>query len=371
MSIFARLFSSDLVRYRSFQFVFAAAALNFLVPAISYMVAPHLAVQTMDDVNRMLGGPAWPAESGQVWHMLAVGNVMTLGVLCAVIGFDVLRNYRMLPALIFLKSFSALYSLFLGFTLAGAPAFFAVFVLDGTTALLLAIFGVVGHRAALRLPERQQPLPWWAYALIRPRRVQAHLAEVAAKRSQPAPALWQMLQWTGHMWRRVLFDLDSVGSGGGAPVRSTRRARFLQFKGFRAVALVAERAIAPFDMSGLATDESRVIRHLLAAHHDGMEFAYDLEMLSFRAGALDRLRLQVDSVVTGRHPRAQWLRDLCVYEGYHERLLDGVVLALAGRLPTSGNPDTSFFAMLDWAIAKQAAPRATSPISSPALASPT
>ncbi len=371
MSIFARLLASALVRYRAFQLVFAAAALNFILPAISYIVAPELAVQTMDDVNRLLGGPAWPSETGQVWHMLAVGNVMTLGVLCAVIGFDVLRHHRMLPALVFLKAFSAFYSFYLALSLDGVPAFFAVFALDGTTALLLWIFGVVGHRAALRLPARKQPLPWWAYALIRPRRVQAHLEIIAARQGQPAPTLWQMLLWTGHMWRRVLLDLDSVGSGGGASVRKTWRARWLRVKAIRALALIGERAIAPLDMSGLATDDDRVMRHLLAAHHDGMEFAYDLEMLSLRPGALARLRVQVEAIVDGRHPRGEWLRDLCVYEGYHERLLAGVDLALSGALPRSENPDTSFFAMLDWARSRAPSPRWPTTATPSPSASPT
>lgn len=79
---------------RTFQLVYLAIALNFIIPAISYIVAPHLAVQTMDDVNRLLGGGAWPVEHSQVWHMLAVGNVMTLGMMCLMIMLDVERLDR-------------------------------------------------------------------------------------------------------------------------------------------------------------------------------------------------------------------------------------------------------------------------------------
>ena len=315
--------------YRAFQFVYAAVALNFLIPAISYIVAPELAVATMNDVNLALGGPVWPVEQGHVWHMLAVGNVMTLGVLCVVIGVDVVRCIAMLPALLFLKLFSAFYSLGLALTLDGVPAFFAVFVLDGTTAVLLGIFGVVGYRAARRLPLLEQPVPLWSYVLLRPRRVQARLVEISAQTGSPAPTLWQMAQWTLRMWHRIVFCLDSVGSGGGEPVRTTWRAQILAPKALRFFALVSARAIAPLDMSGLACSPARVIRHLCGAHHDGIEFAYDLEMLSTFPGALDALETEVRAIVDGTHPRAEWLRDLCVYEGYHERLLDGVERARA------------------------------------------
>ena len=64
---------------RAFQVVYTILVLNFLLPAISYIVAPQMTYQTLDQVNRLLGGGPYPAvESGHLWHMLGTGNVFTL-----------------------------------------------------------------------------------------------------------------------------------------------------------------------------------------------------------------------------------------------------------------------------------------------------
>ena len=79
---------------RTFKVVYALVALNFILPAISYIVAPALALGTLDQVNRALGGGAYPfVESGQLWHMLGVGNVMTLGFMCLLLLVDLRRFY--------------------------------------------------------------------------------------------------------------------------------------------------------------------------------------------------------------------------------------------------------------------------------------
>ena len=72
--------------YRVFRWVYAFLTLNFVLPAISYIVEPDALVTSMDRINRVLGGgPYAPIESGQVWHMLAVGNVMRLGWMCGLL----------------------------------------------------------------------------------------------------------------------------------------------------------------------------------------------------------------------------------------------------------------------------------------------
>ena len=131
----------------AFRAVYALLVANFLLPAISYVVAPATAEATMDRLNRLLGGGAFPAGESPLWHMLAVGNVMTLAFLCALLLVDLRRFYPALPALLFLKGFSALYSLLIAIADPRLPAFFAVFVLDGATTLAMWLFATRAHRA--------------------------------------------------------------------------------------------------------------------------------------------------------------------------------------------------------------------------------
>jgi len=149
--------------------VFAILAAQFLAPAVSYLVQPAVALGTLDTINRMLGGGPYVAHenTGHVWHMLAVGNVMTLGFMCALLAIDLPRFYPALPSLAFLKAFSALFSL--GLALTGAPPmFFAVFALDGATTLVMLVFGVRAWRAWVRAQGRGVPASFWASLLPPP-----------------------------------------------------------------------------------------------------------------------------------------------------------------------------------------------------------
>jgi hypothetical protein len=129
----------------AFRVVYAFLVLNFLLPAISYIVSPETTYGTIDSINRLLGGTALAAETGHLWHMLAVGNVMTLAFLCAMMLFDLKRFFPALPALLFLKGFSATYALFIGVA-NGIPFFVAVFVLDGVTTAAMWFFATRAHR---------------------------------------------------------------------------------------------------------------------------------------------------------------------------------------------------------------------------------
>ncbi len=132
---------------RQFRLVYAFLAAQFILPAISYIVSPATTIETLDKINRALGGGAYVVTetSSSLWHMLAVGNVMTLGFMCGIMAWDLKRYYGMLPGLAFLKGFSALYSLCLGFT-EHVPMFFGVFVLDGITAGAIVFFARRAHR---------------------------------------------------------------------------------------------------------------------------------------------------------------------------------------------------------------------------------
>ena len=201
-------------------------------------------------------------------------------------------------------------------------------------------------------------IPWHSYLVVyRPRRILARLAQlVSAGVITRAPTVWQLELGVLRMWGRVLFRSGTVGTCTDHPVRSTWRARILQYRLIRGLFLFWERAIAPLDHSGLIASDERLIRHLLAAHHDQHQFAYDLELLRATPGALTDLRARTRAVIAGETRRARWLQDLCVYERYHENLLEAVDAALAGE-PLVGDdevddPDIGFTAYMRWCCAQ-------------------
>jgi hypothetical protein len=340
-------------RVRAFRFIYTVLTLNFFIPAISYIVAPEMTRETLTQVNTLLGGTAWPVEDTQIWHMLAVGNVMTLAFMCFVLLVDLKRFYPALPSLAFLKGFSALYSLALGFT-EGLPAFFAVFLLDGLSTVAMIYFGVRARRALDHLEDDVYGLPLWsALLLLRPARVKARLVALEkVGHVERAPSLYQVSLGCGRMLARVLFRSNTIGTSS-APVRPSLRAKILSWRPARFLPLLAERAIAPFDMSGLASSRERIIRHLLGAHHDGDQLVYDLELLLTEPGSLEELRDRTQAVVDGTDPRATYLKDLCVFEGYHEHMLAIVERALEGDFPRSSDPDITLEAFLGWCGAQE------------------
>lgn len=198
--------------------------------------------------------------------------------------------------------------------------------------------------------------------LVRPREVSEGLARArAAGLPCAVPNEWQVALGVARMWHRMVFRPESVGAGGGAPPRATWRARALRPRPLRFPFLVAERAIAPLDFSGLLSSRERVLRHLLAAHHGGDEFIYDFELLQLHPGALDELRARALAIVRGESPRAEWLRDLCVFEGYHEALVSALEARGAGEPAGAAAPcpDTSFFSYLAWCARQPSTPEAT------------
>jgi hypothetical protein len=206
----------------------------------------------------------------------------------------------------------------------------------------------------------------WARALVLfPRTIEASLAHIERQTVAKAPTLSQIALGVLRMHVRVLTRPETVGMCASHPVRSTRRARLLASRPIRFPFLVMERAIAPLDFSGLASSRERVIRHLLGAHHDGHQFVYDLELLSMHPGALLELRDRARAVVLGTDPRASWLRDLCVFDGYHESLLAAVEATLAhesaiAELPPheANDPDITLSAYLGWCAAQPTSLRA-------------
>lgn len=199
--------------------------------------------------------------------------------------------------------------------------------------------------------------------LVDPDRVATRLDELRAAGVSPVPTTWQVTLGVLRMWHRVAFRSDTIGTCRDHLPRATWRARLLASRPLRFPFLLAERAIHPLDFSGLRSDEDRVVRHLLGAHHDGVQFLYDLELLRHRPGALDRVRDEARRVVEVDDARSRWLRDLVVFERYHENLLSAVDAFLAGRFPATEaelrDPDIAFSGYLAWCAAQPATPAAT------------
>ena len=191
--------------------------------------------------------------------------------------------------------------------------------------------------------------PWYVRAiLIHPERIMANLARVRGL--APRPTEWQLCLGVLRLWHRVVFRNDTVGTSAGQ-VRATWRARLLAWRALRLPYLLRERAITPLDFTGLASPPAQVVRHLLGAHHEGDQLVYDLELLG-HYGLLAELRDEVRAVLARDDDRTRWLRDLTVFEGYHEHLLAAVERALAtGTIVDDAqarDPDISLAAYLRW-----------------------
>ena len=176
------------------------------------------------------------------------------------------------------------------------------------------------------------------------------------------PNVFQITLGVIRMWNRLLFRSETIGTCRESPVRSTARARLLALRPFRFPFLLRERAVAPLDFSGLLSSKDRVMSHLLGAHHDAGQFSYDLEMLSLHPGVLDEVESRAARAVSGHDPRADWLRDLVVFDGYHENLLRAAALAAKGDFGLSdddaADPDISFRAYLRWCARQPSTPEA-------------
>jgi hypothetical protein len=206
--------------------------------------------------------------------------------------------------------------------------------------------------------------PWHRRLLLYPRRIEHNLrCAQEAGLVETAPNLWQITLGVLRMWHRLLFRPDTIGTSRHGAPRPTWRARMLKPRPVRFPFLLMERAVAPLDFSGLASPPERIVRHLLGAHHDANQFAYDLELLSCHEGKLEELLERARRVVHEDTPRSRWLRDLTVFEGYHERLLAAVERAVEHGVTLSDadrdDPDISLSAYLGWCARQPRTPAET------------
>jgi hypothetical protein len=200
----------------------------------------------------------------------------------------------------------------------------------------------------------------WSWFHFRPRQVERRLAQlVGAGVIAQAPNHWQLSLGVAYMMHRLVTRPETVGVDPQAVPRPTRT--WLRVRPLRFPVLLYKGAVNPLDHTGLGSSDAHVIRHLVGAFHPGDNFHYDLQLIAHAPGVLEALRTRVLAIVEERSPDAELLRDLVVYEGYHERLLAVTEQWLAEGAPalSHDNPDTTLPAFLGWCAAQPDTPAST------------
>ena len=204
--------------------------------------------------------------------------------------------------------------------------------------------------ASVAVPE--QRLPWYArLVLLRPARIRANLERVREAAVVPrVPNSWQVFLGVLRMIYRLVFHGEAVGQSETVPLRRGWRVGLLQWRPLRLPFLLIEGSVVPLDLSGLASSPERLMTHLLGTYHAGEQFVYDLRLLQIHPGKLEELRLRSQRVIEQDSRRFRWLRDLCIYEGYHETLLAAVERALADdySFQACAHTDTGLHGYLSW-----------------------
>jgi len=178
-----------------------------------------------------------------------------------------------------------------------------------------------------------------------------------------SPNAWQLSLGVMRMWHRSIFRTDTIGTSSEGRVRETWRAKVLHNRTLRLPFLLMEGAVAPFDLTGLASSKERIIKHLLGAHHDGNQFIFDIDLLLAHPGALEELRDRAMAIVQSDSKRSTWLRDLTIFEGYHESLLRAVEATIDKGIALSEeerwDADISLSGYLSWCAQQPSTPADT------------
>mgnify|MGYP000108746731 CR=1 FL=1 len=186
---------------------------------------------------------------------------------------------------------------------------------------------------------------------FRPRRIQRRVDELHdAGVIDVRPTLWQLWLGTLYMWHRAMFRSETLGLSAG-PVRTTRRARWFAHRPARSPFLFGGRRVNPFDHTGLGSSTAHTVRHLLGAYHAQQEWHFDLQLIAHQPGVLEALEARLERIVTEDAADAAFLKDLCVYEGYHEELLEGVRAWRRGEAVHTldhDDPDATLTGFLRW-----------------------
>ena len=161
------------------------------------------------------------------------------------------------------------------------------------------------------------------------------------------------------MWHRAAFRPETIGLSSN-PVRETWRARLFRLRPARSPFLFGGRRVNPLDHTGLGSSTEHTIRHLLGAHHDRADFHFDLQLIAHEPGALESLRDRLHSIVDETAPDALFLKDLCVYQGYHEDLLNGIEAWIRGDVSLDhDDPDATLTGFMGWCTQQPDSLRAT------------
>lgn len=184
---------------------------------------------------------------------------------------------------------------------------------------------------------------------FRPRRIEARVAALHdAGVIDVKPNLWQLWMGVLYMWHRATFRPETIGLSSN-PVRGTLRAQLFRFRPARSPFLFAGRRVNPLDHTGLGSSTAHTVRHLIGAHHDRADFHFDLQLIAHQPGVLEHLESRLQAIVHETDPQARFLKDLCVYDGYHEELLEGVQAWLAGEVQLDhDDPDATLTGFLRW-----------------------
>ena len=210
-------------------------------------------------------------------------------------------------------------------------------------------------------PGDIHPLCW--LLLYNPPLVMKHLQLLHQRGHIPAvPGAWQVSHYVLYMWHRIIFRYNTVGTHASDDVRDTWRARLWTERVMRFPFLVAEGAVnGQYDTTGLGITVDRKIKHLVGAFHPGDNFMYDLALVDCYPGKMAELRQKVLHVLEHDNDRTRFLRDLVVYDDYHQRLLAAIDRVMAGDwsmtlAANDTNPDTSILNFAKWCLKQPQTP---------------
>ncbi|MEK6625816.1 MAG: hypothetical protein AABY86_12645 [Bdellovibrionota bacterium] len=141
--------------YRNFQLVFTFLSLNFIIPALSYAIAPQIAAEQFHKINSLLGGVPYtfPEEMSRMWRYLGAANVMTLGLMCFMLQINLRKFKSILIPLCFLKGYNALLFLIGFLTAPEYRAFLGIALFDFLTTGAFIFFAGKAIKEIEPLPD--------------------------------------------------------------------------------------------------------------------------------------------------------------------------------------------------------------------------
>lgn len=155
MESLKRFWNQPARAYRDFQIVFTLLTLNFVIPAVSYALMPDVAMSQLAKINEILGGAAssFPEAQSRIWRYLGAANVMTLGLMCFLMQWNLRRYRAILLPLIFLKAYNSTLFLFGYFATPQYRALLAIAIFDYVTSWAFWFFSRRAYNQIKPLPN--------------------------------------------------------------------------------------------------------------------------------------------------------------------------------------------------------------------------